>query len=447
MPIAGELLDASFKGFSFLVPRERETGGRKFALHEYPGNDQRFVEDLGKRLPTFNVLAVIHGLSVVQQRQRFTAILASAGAGTLVHPYLGRLEVLVTNYELSTSDAALGEVVYNVEFTQTVEARSLLGSTTGFNGVVFAAENARSALDSAVGGRYSPMRIADSISKVGARVREGIAVVQGQVSTVINPVTDALNTVTREIAVTRADVFSVVRTPQQLTTAMRGVFGSFLALGETPADLRAEWANLTNFGAVSRFLPNGQRARTLGSVRSPIDRTTQKRVIEDNNLRILDQYIRIEALIDSFEAEADAEFATDDELSFVRERLTDDFNRIIQNQDDVVATSNLGDEVLTDASVILPSQAVSEAQAFSDSLGFDPDLRSALEELRVAAFAVLNEDVKDPSRVREFNLGLMDLQLATHALYGDQDLVETLAALNPNQNHAFIQRPIKGVIT
>ncbi len=446
MPIADQLLEASFKGVPFLIPRERESGGRKLAVHEYPGFDDRFAEDLGKRLPVFSILAVIHGPDVKNQRLRLTAALDSAGAGVLVHPYLGERTVAVGNYSASTSDAALGEVLYDIEFVQTQDARSLLGNAGGINAVFAAAGNARASLDSAVRSRYSPLKITDSIRKLGARSRETIAQVQAQVTNVVNPVQDALNEASRQITLTNNAAVSVVRTPQRLVTSMRGVFDSVLAVASTPAALRQEWANLTNFGAPVRFLPNGQRSRTLGSVRTPINRTTGKRAREDDNLRVLDQYLRIEALINSFEAESDAEFATDDELTLTRLRLADDFNRIIQNQDDVIATSNLGDEVLTDVTVTEPSDAVNEALAFAESLAFDPELRAALEELRVAAFAVLNDDVKTPFRVRSFILGVTDIQLATHSLYGDQNLVDTLAALNGDQNHGFMRLPIKGVI-
>lgn len=446
MTIAGQLLDASFRGVPFLVPRESESAGRKVAVHEYPGSDQRFVEDLGRLQPTFSIIAVIHGLDVVNQRNRLTAALDEPGPGVFIHPYLGRRSVIALNYAPSTSDAALGEIIYRIEFIQTEDARSLFGDAAGINAVFNAANNARDALDTAVNGRYSPLTIADSIRRVGARAREAIGVVQRQVSSVVNPVTDALNAVTAEIRLAQDSVISVVRTPQQIVTAFRGIYDGMLSLGQTPADLRREWRNLTNFGAAARFEPNGQRSRTLGTVRTPIDRTTRKRIVEDDNLRVLDQYLRIEALINSFEAEADAEFATDDDLAFTRLRLAADFDRIIQNQDDVIASSNLGDEILTDATVTELSSVVSEALAFSESLAFDPELRAALDQLRIASFSVLNEDVKNPFRVRLFDLGVTDIQLATHSLYGSQDLVETLAALNGNQNHGFMRLPTKGVI-
>lgn len=446
MTILDQLQTASFGGVEFLLPVETESAGRKVAVHEYPNRSERFVEDLGKLQPTFSVTAVISGQNVIQQRSRLTAAL-DRGRGVLVHPYLGRRNVIAVTYDVSTSDRRLGEVIFSIEFMQTDEAFGLLGVATGIQGVFDAADNARSALDAAVNGRYSPLRIKDSIAKVGARTREALSVVQGTLTTVVNPVQDSLNEFTRQVTNVRGDVLSIVRTPQRLTTAVRGVFDSFRSIAALPQDIRAEWAILTNFGAPPRFLSNGQLSITAGTVRTPIARTTLKRSVEDDNLRILDQFVRIEALIGSFEAEASAEFETDTDLLFVRDRLASDFDRIIQNQDDVIASSNLGDEVLTDANITQPSQTVSEAEAFADGVAFDPALKAALEDLRVAAFAVLTDDVKSPFRVDTFDLGLIDIQVATHQLYGEQGLVQSIADLNNDQNAAFVRRPIRGLLT
>ena len=401
MTIADQLLEASFAGVRFLVPQERETGGRKAAIHEYPNSDERFVEDLGRRLAVFSITAIVHGFDAVPRRARLTAAL-NAGAGILVHPYIGSIPVNPLDFTVTTSDRNLGEVIYEIEFVQTAEAFGLLADAGGLQGVFSAAADARQALDDAVTSRYSPLTIQNSIQKLGSRVLEGLSSIQTTTAQLVNPTQDALNEFTRQTNAVRSSALSIVRTPQRLTTAVRGVFTTVLGLAETPADLRREWAILTNFGAPSRFLSSGQRSVSVGPVRVPISRTTLKRQTEDDNLRIVDQYIRIEALINSFESEADADFATDIELEATRQRLADDFDRIIRNQDDVIATSNIGDEILTDSTVFEPSATVSEAEAFANSVAFDPALKDALDNLRVTAFQVLSDDAKNPFRVDTF---------------------------------------------
>ncbi len=446
MTISDRLLQASFRGFSYLVPRETETAGRKVAVHEYPGSDERFVQDLGSLQPTFSQTCIIHGFDDDQQRLRFSQVLDRPGPGILVHPYLGRILAIPLRRSVITSDRALGEVVFDVEFMQTERPLSLFGNTGGIDAVFTGADRARGALDNAFNCRFISLLIAVSFVTVGNRVREGVAVVQGLVSTVVSPVSEALNDVNRTFQLVNSDILNLARTPERLTGDFRSMFDNMLALGDTPSALADQWQRLTNFGSPQRPLPRGQLSQTLGSVRLPITRSTQKRRDEDDNLRVLDQYLRIEALINLFEALAEKDYETDEDLFNARAQLADDFDRIIQNQDDITATSNLGDEVLTDENVILENEVVSEAIAFSDSLAFDPDLRASIEDLRVSTFDVLNEDTKNPARVQDFDLGVVDIQIAAHQLYGDQDQVDQLISLNREQNPGFLREAIKGFV-
>lgn len=449
--ILDDLQSASFTPSStgipvgFLVPRESEGGGRKVAVHEYPGSDSRFVQDLGRRQPVFSIVALIHGLDVLQQRQRLTQALLS-GEGVLIHPYVGRRVVSPVDWTARTSDAALGEVIYDVEFLQTDDAFGLLGSADGIQDVFAAAEGARDALDAAATSAYSPLAIQDSIQKVGDRVGEALDIVQSTISNVVNPVQDTLNEVTKQISLAKADVLSISRTPLRLFQAARGVFDAVLSVAETPADIADEWSRLANFGSVPRTLSNGQISSVVGTVRDAIPRTTLKRILEDDNLRAFEQYFRISALINSFEAEASKTFETDAELQSSLDRLFDDFTRIIRDQADVTATSDLGDEVLTGENVTEPSDVVSEATAFSRGISFDPSVVSSMERLKVATFAVLQNADTAPFKVDQFDLGLTDVQLSTYTLYGDLDRLEIASNLNSDVNHALIKQPVKGLV-
>lgn len=443
--IERQLQAASFRGVPFFVPAEEESGGRKIVVHEFPSSDKRFVEDLGKLLPSFRVTALVAGLDVMQKRNRLVAALSQPGPGPLVHPYLGPVICAVAGYSASTTISDLGQVVIDIEFVATAEPTGL-NRASGVTAVVSSAQNARNALDTASRTLYTPTRIANSIKMLGTRAREGINTVQGLVNTVVNPVIDTFNEANKQINIVRQAAFSLVQTPNRLADSFKDMFSTVLAVGEAPQDMRNVWADLTNFGSVSRFLPNGQRSRPLGSVRPKINRTTRKRIIEDDNLRIIDQRFRVEALINSFEAEAFNEFATDIDLLETQQRLAADFDRIMRNQDDILVSSVIGDEVLTDVNVIEPSPLVEEATAFNNSLVFDAGLLAAMENLRVATAEVLNLDVKNPLRVQLFDLGETDIQIATQQLYGSQDLIETIIALNSNQNSGWIRFPIKAVL-
>ncbi|MBP6010617.1 MAG: DNA circularization N-terminal domain-containing protein [Alphaproteobacteria bacterium] len=98
------LQQASFRGIPFGVLAADTAVGRRTALHEYPYRDKPWIEDIGRstRKITFRGFLVSDskvygGGDVIGQRDRFIGAAESPGAGTLVHPTLGRLTVNVSS--------------------------------------------------------------------------------------------------------------------------------------------------------------------------------------------------------------------------------------------------------------------------------------------------------------------------------------------------------------
>src|SRR5579871_3815536 len=94
------LQPASFRGVPFGVLTDTDTFGRRLALHEYPMRDKPWAEDLGKRARRFQIAGflitdslVYGGGDVIAQRDAMAAAVEAAGAGALVHPTLGSVQV------------------------------------------------------------------------------------------------------------------------------------------------------------------------------------------------------------------------------------------------------------------------------------------------------------------------------------------------------------------
>lgn len=106
-----QLRPASFRGLSFMMPSDDKASGRRIVTHEYPGRDEPSHEDLGASPNEFNIEAVIAGKSFLADADAFAAALAQKGAGSLVHPYYGSLNVIVTSpVRRGHSYDAVGEV-------------------------------------------------------------------------------------------------------------------------------------------------------------------------------------------------------------------------------------------------------------------------------------------------------------------------------------------------
>ena len=96
------LVPASFRGVGFQVDEtEAPIAGRRVAVHEYPGRDEPFVEDLGRVTKRWTIEAFVVGDDYATVRDRLIDACDMPGAGELVHPYLGSLQVACTACSLT----------------------------------------------------------------------------------------------------------------------------------------------------------------------------------------------------------------------------------------------------------------------------------------------------------------------------------------------------------
>lgn len=95
---------ASYRGVPFAVYGGEARFGRRQAVHEYPGRNVPYIEDLGRstrriRMSGFIVTdsAVYGGGDVLAQRDALVAAVERAGPGKLMHPTLGELNVSIVD--------------------------------------------------------------------------------------------------------------------------------------------------------------------------------------------------------------------------------------------------------------------------------------------------------------------------------------------------------------
>jgi prophage DNA circulation protein len=112
------LLDASFRGVPFQVDSAAYQGGRRAQVHEYPGRDVPLVEDLGRRARRFTVEALVLGPDYDFARDNLLAALEQSNAGTLIHPYLGRLQVQAMDVSLHETTSEGGLARFTIAFQE-----------------------------------------------------------------------------------------------------------------------------------------------------------------------------------------------------------------------------------------------------------------------------------------------------------------------------------------
>jgi len=89
------LLPASYRGISFHVPDTSTQVGRRVAEHLFPGIDQAAYDDFGLATQTVQVEGLIVSDTYIAQAQALKAAFETPGPGTLIHPWLGPMQVVM----------------------------------------------------------------------------------------------------------------------------------------------------------------------------------------------------------------------------------------------------------------------------------------------------------------------------------------------------------------
>ena len=124
MPWRANLVPASFRGVGFQVDEtESPIAGRRVAVHEYPGRDEPFVEDMGRRTKRWEIEAFVVGDDYADVRNRLVDACDQPGPGELVHPYLGSLQVACTACRLTERTREGRMARFSLSFTEAGENR------------------------------------------------------------------------------------------------------------------------------------------------------------------------------------------------------------------------------------------------------------------------------------------------------------------------------------
>lgn len=126
-----QLQPASFRGVKFKVDTADVAFGRRNQVHEYPGRDEPYSEDLGKKAREYRFNAYILGDNYFSDRDALMkAIEDDKKPGSLVHPTLGRKTVVPKDCSVNYSNKDGGVEYFTLTF---IEAGEKKFPASGFN--------------------------------------------------------------------------------------------------------------------------------------------------------------------------------------------------------------------------------------------------------------------------------------------------------------------------
>ncbi len=112
------LRPASWRGVPFYVDEASGEVGRRLQMHEYPQRDEPWAEDLGRAQRTWNVTGYVLGPGYMGTRDRLISACEQRGPGTLVHPYLGALQVVCERFRYTERDEEGGICRFQLSFAE-----------------------------------------------------------------------------------------------------------------------------------------------------------------------------------------------------------------------------------------------------------------------------------------------------------------------------------------
>ncbi|WP_186057710.1 DNA circularization protein [Burkholderia gladioli] len=175
------LKTASFGGVPFGVFEIRNSAGQKQAVHTYPFRDDVWVEDLGKKPRSFEVIGFLlegdlktGAGAVIDQRDNLFAVCEGPGTATLVHPTFGTID----------SVACLGvEAIERADLGPVFEIRLTLIKAGPRKFPTATVSTADDSADQAANAKSKSLL--DYATDIATDIRNGAAVVQKAVSTVV----------------------------------------------------------------------------------------------------------------------------------------------------------------------------------------------------------------------------------------------------------------------
>lgn len=168
-----ELRPASFRGVPFHVTATTGQGGRRGPLHEYPFRDDPFFEDLGLRARRHEISAFVLGPDYFAARDALLGALEKSGPGTLVHPYLGTLEVACTEFRVVETTREGGLARFQITFVRAGARRQPAAALDTSRVVEDEASAARAAVESVLAGGWDIAGAAQWVVDAAiARIRE-----------------------------------------------------------------------------------------------------------------------------------------------------------------------------------------------------------------------------------------------------------------------------------
>jgi prophage DNA circulation protein len=244
-----QLRDAFFRGVPFKVDSADHTFGRRTIIRQFPFRDKPQTEDLGSLAQGFSIEAYVIGEEYFAARDALAEALATAGPGTLVHPYLGELFVEVNGEVRMVETTREGGMArFTIKFTETSEALypDIAGDTPG--SVSAACDAALASSSTAFAEGFNVGDLPAFVSEAAAtQVESALAAINSAVKKIAS-LPDAASGLVKLIDDTSATVSDLLLLPVSLAGSINSIVSQIQTAAARPEAALQALRTMFDFG-------------------------------------------------------------------------------------------------------------------------------------------------------------------------------------------------------
>ncbi len=300
-----------FRDAEFVTRSHDHEGGRRVVVHQYPHRDIPYPEDMGRQAGQFSLDLFIVGPEYMAGRDRLLAALKEHGPGTLIHPYLGTMQVQVQTYRLRESTRDGGMATFSVQFVEAGENRFPRAGLDTRSRVRSASGSALESVLEDFRREYStegqPEWVVERAEGIAGDLLGQLQRLAGRNTQVGQPLTDYVRDLNRG----SANLSAVIRQPAALGNLLSSQISGLSSIYATPMTAFSSLRTLFSFGA--------------GLL--PVSPATPARRQQRRNQQALTGLTQQAAVIEAARQSADIQFESFDDAAAVREELTAELDR------------------------------------------------------------------------------------------------------------------------
>lgn len=357
------LRPASYRGAAFWLDSAESSIGRRIALHEYPLRDKPWAEDLGRAARRVSVDAIVIGDDYMSARDALLAAIETPGPGTLVHPYLGEIQVVpveLARVRESTAEGGLARI--SLSFVEAGEITYPSARTDSRAQVASRADMAQTIVTNEFAGRLS---VSGQPAWVLGSMWSVLAAMFGRLEA--RPLarqTTAAATSTLVPSPATADGVPTITGPQAVSVAL-SVLAANIAAGDADA-ARDDTAPMV-FAAIAGAWMGADPAQaipvlvSLAEIGAPVQSAgsgivtlampTPTRRAEQRNAEATAELIRMAVAVESARALKQVRFTSLDQALLLRDQVAAVLDAVIETTPDdavMVAATELRVAVVAD---------------------------------------------------------------------------------------------------